>query len=321
MAKTFLDNFSCIADNCMNTGMPNCTFKPGFTGGVILTPKGKEYTKAEIAVLVETLQAAAVADSPADRIIPVKTFTTVEAADSEAVYETAGSSTYFVRDGKMGINARIDASECLWKKLRKYNDKQNSFDAIIIDTTNNGFIATKTATGGFKGFSLDQIAVPQYKMATNSTVFHFMFKIVFANIIEFENSTAVILDNTLNVLDVVNGLIDFTLVEHVALTNGGAYKAKVVAGCGTSNMYDLYNAELADPNAWTATIDDTGVAITIASVTAVPATETLTFALTLPLVGVLPVGGTFTLAPAAPSVLDGLGISGYSGCGITLVRP
>lgn len=312
-----LDNFTCISDDCANTGMPACTFKPGYTGGVILVPKGKVFTKTEIQAIVTTLQAAASEDSPANRIIPIKTFTTVERADSEAVYETAGSSTFFIKDGKLGINARLDESEHHWKKLRKYNDKQGSYDAIIIDTTNNSFQGVKVA-GGWKGYTLDQIAVPQPNGATNTTGFHYMFKIVFKYISEFENSAHIQLENSVNVLDVVNGLIDFSFVETVAITNAGVYKAKLMAS--GQNLGDLYATELADPAAFVATIDATGVDVTIASVAYVGATGAFTFTFTLPLVGVLPVGGTFTLNAAAPSVLAGLNVPGYSGCPVTLTR-
>ncbi len=315
-----LNNFSCISDNCGNTGMSTCTFKPGFTGGLILGTKGKVYTKAEIAAIVTTLQAAAADDSPANRIYPIKPFTTVEAADSEAVYETAGQSTFFVKDGKLGLNARIDESECLWKKHRKFNDKQNSYDAIIIDTTNNSFQGVKVA-GGWKGYTLDQIAVPQPKQATTSNVYHHMFKVVFKYISEFENSAHIQLDSSLNVLDVVNGLIDFNFVETAELTNAGVYSAKLMGGCGTANLGDLFATELADPALFTANIDATGVAVTIASITYSTATEAFTFTFTLPLVGVLPVGGTFTVNAVAPSDLAAADVPGYSGCSIQLTRP
>ena len=311
-----LDNFSCISDNCANTGMSTCTFKPGYTGGVILVPKGKVFTKAEIQAIVATFQAAASADSPANRIIPIKTFTTVEAADSEAVYETAGSSTFFIKDGQLGINARLDESENHWKKCRKYNNKQDSYDAIIIDTTNNSFQGVKVA-GGWKGYTLSQIAVPQPKLATNTTGFSYMFKIVFKYIAEFENSAHIQLENNINVLDVVNGLIDFQFVETVAITSGGVYKAKIMAA--GQDLADLYATELADPAAFVATIDASGVDVTIASVSYAAATG-FTFTFTLPLVGVLPVGGTFTLNAAATSVLAGLDVPGYSGCPVTLTR-
>jgi len=79
---------------------------------------------------------------------------------------------------------------------------------------------------------------------------------------------------------------------------------------------------LAQITAWVATQDSDGTAIPIATVTQNVALNGWNIQFTLPAVGTMPVGSTFTLNSATPSVLAAAPINmpGRIGCPLTLTR-
>ena len=327
MANLSFNTIACAGANCANTGMPACTFKPGNIVGAILLPKGKTYTKAQLTAFQTALAADLTANLGSARIIPIKEFSTIEAADQEAVYETVGSSQYFVRDGKIGMNARIDDSFCLWTKLRNYNNKQGAFDIMLVDATNNVIWGTRTtdANGnvtGMKGFSLNTLSVPQFKTATTSTVFSFMFNFVIKSIKEFENSGFVQFDAMTDILGFLNGLIDYQIEVLTPITAPGVIVVKAKEGCGGTDLAPTYLANLAQVTAWSVTNGLDGSTIPVASATQNPATNSWTLTLTLPAVGVFPVGSPIIINSALPSVLAAAPINmpGRVGCPLTVSR-
>ena len=310
----------CDAIDCGNTGMPTCPFKMGIIGGFDLLQKGKTFTKAETIAFSATLSALAANNNPALRCYPVGPITSYDRANTEAVYQTEGSSKFFVRDGKMGFKFKMFESDLMYQKLRKFHNKQNSFDIQFNDITNNAKVGTMVAGVGMKGFALDQISVQQMQ-ATSSEVSHIEIEVVLKNLFEWENKAVVIFSSDIDVNEVTQGLIDYQIEVATALANTGLVVVK--AKSGTQDLSPAFLSNLAQVTAWKATVDADGTNIVVATATQNTGLGGWNLQLTLPATSILPVGGTFTLTGATPSVLavSPINMPGYSACGITLTRP
>lgn len=320
MSNLSLNTTICDAIDCGNTGMPTCSFKMGVIGGFDLLQKGKTFTKAETIAFGATLSALAANNSPALRCYPVRPITSYDRANTEAVYQTEGASKFFVGDGKIGWKFKMFESDLMYQKLRKFHNKQNSFDIQFNDITNNAKVGTVVSGVGMKGFALDQLSVQQMQ-ATSSEVSHIEIEIVLKNIFEWENKAVVIFSSDIDVNEVTQGLIDYQIEVATPLVNTGLVVVKAKAG--TQDLSPAYLSNLAQVTAWKATVDSDGTNIVIATVTQNTALGGWNVTCTLPSTSILPVGATFTLTGALPSVLAAspINMPGYSACGITLVRP
>ena len=167
--NTAANIFSCGGAGCNNTGTPNCQFKPGNITGLLLVPKNKTFTKTELETFDTVLKAASEVDSAAARIYPIKPFTGVESTSTEEVTsETGYGFTNFVRDGKVGMNFRLDLGHCSWKKMRGFHNKQSAWKVLLIDPTNNVIWGASNGTGGMTGFSLSMLSVKQFNLNDGS---------------------------------------------------------------------------------------------------------------------------------------------------------
>lgn len=318
-----LNIFLCAAAGCNNTGMTSCNYNPENITGAIFLPKGKTYTQAQVLTLNTLLVADAMNNDPSQRIYPIKPFIGSEDKSGESVTETFGyGGQSKVRSGKPGINFEMNHSLCHWKKIRKFDNKQNSFDVILVDGANNVLWGTTVSNGGFKGFSLDMIDVPMHKFNTGANSFKYMVNLVFSNIKEWDASAVVQFENTVAIDTLVNGLIDVELNVITPVTAAGLVVLGAKAGCGGTNMAPTFNTNLAQVTAWTATRNDTGAVLPIGTVSANAALNGWNVTVTLPTVALMPLGTTFTVNLANPSVLAAAPINmpGYAGCGITLTR-
>lgn len=133
-----LNAFSCIA-SVSNTGFTSCHYTPGLIEGVLLVPRGYEFTTAQISDMLTNVQDGLAEDVQADRFQLIKTFVGMEDKSSEGVYEaTPYGGNRKIRNGKYSYTFEyIKGGACLHQKISSLDNKQDLFDVIYVDTQNN----------------------------------------------------------------------------------------------------------------------------------------------------------------------------------------
>lgn len=311
--------FNCGGKGCANTGNYGCQFVPGATTMLYLVPRGKKFSAVEAQTLDTVLSDLAKADNPRERVYPVGPFVDFEDKSSEAVTgDTGYGKTNFVRDGNIRFSFRMDLGICSWAKMRNYNNQASSWDVLLVDKQNNVVWGTQTADGGLKGFSLSLLLLMQFKANTGAEVWNYSLDIQFEEIAEFENFAVVQFESPIKVMQMVQGLFDIGLMVTLPLDAGGKVNICATAGCGSSNLAEIYGKELGDPSAWLATNTTTGLPIAITGIVNNPTDFTValdTADANYPTAA----GGNVTLSLVPVSELETLGIIGYEGCSVTVV--
>ena len=273
-----MNTFSPIACTTIlsNTGLATCYFTPKNIGGAILIPAGTTYTQAQQAALLTVLQDATQANSITSRIFPVKKFKAFEGAGTENVINTdAQGGKTKVRQGKYGFIATyVNGGMDLHTAMMSFDDQQDAFDILFIDTKNNGLFGTKRGTNGNElgGFSMELIDVMNLTMndGTNETMYKVGFYLEDPDEINFRPAFYGF-PKSVSVINSLNGLLNINPVIHTANV-AGLIKIKLYSG--ETDLADVYSTELATASLYDAVNVKTQGAITVTSVTYVAATKT-----------------------------------------------
>lgn len=268
MANLALNAFSCLADSS-NTGFTSCFYTPGLLEATILTPHGHEFTPSEVSDMLTTLQDGLAKDAKADRFQMIKTFVGMEDKSSEAVYETTGyGGQRKIRNGKYIWQFEyIKGGGCLHKKISSLDNKQDLFDVIFVDTENNCLLGVTTEDGKFRGFTMELLDVPNFKINTGGSDTKFYVQFALQDPKEMNlNFGIVSFDKSVSLLTELDSLIDTELSVQTAMNSTGVAKIKVYDSCGGTNLTDTYSTELATSSLWTLTRKSSGAGITISSV-------------------------------------------------------
>jgi hypothetical protein len=326
MGNLSIDTLYCNTGfDCANTGMPACVFTMGTIGGFDLLPTGKGYTQAQTLAFQAALAADAAADLPANRIYPFKGIHSYERANIEQVVQTDGTSKFFIRDGRIGFKFKMYESDCMFAKMKNFSGRQNQFDILFSDITNNAKVGVRqtNATGPLlKGFKMHYFNVGMYNSATTTERSFYEIEIILDNPKDFERKGFVAFDSDTNVMDVVTGLIDFKYEVVTPMTSAGVIVVKAKSGCNASDLAPTFGTNLGQGSAWKASRNDTGAVIIVASAVYNSANINWTVTLTLPALGSMPIGTELTIASAAPSVLSitPINMPGYVGCPLSITR-
>lgn len=309
---SILNTIVCVAAGG-NTGIPNCAFTFKNLKGGFLVPPGFELTEAQLAssaTVMAALIAAVNNDNPLERIYPLPETVTFTDATEDAVTQTLGyGAPVIVRDGKYNFTQQfIKGGNCVNKALQKFNEgnyRWMGFDAAGV------LIGTKVGAT-LKGVPLDYFYAQPFRFNDGSNVAIFAYRLSFDPIYINQNVGFVPLDYT--ELAALNGLQNVN-ISLAAARAANVIKVRLTSGCDGTNLFDLYETELADVTNFVVT--EAGANITITSVVA----DTNLKAFTITLDAADPdytVGGPFIVNLAATSVLAGNGVVGYEGIALTV---
>ena len=277
MSNTVLNAYSCIA-NTANTGFTSCSYTPGLIEACILVPKGTEFATADITDFLTTLQDGLANDTKSSRFQIIKQFVGMEDKSSEGVYESTGyGGNRKIRNGKYIWQFEyIKGGGCLHKKISTLDNKQDTYDVLWVDTENNCVLGTLTDSGTLKGFTLEMIDVPNFKLNTGASDTKFYIQFAMQNPKEMNLSWGIVnFENSVNLITALDSLIDTELSVHTAMTNTGLIKLSVKDSCGGTDLTATYGAELDTASLWTITNLSTGGSITLTSATYAAATGTI----------------------------------------------
>lgn len=306
-----LNNISCTTEGG-NTGYGTCFLNPKNIVGGFIVPKDFELVTADLATSAATITKleAGTLLAAASRVYPLPRFENLTDNTEEATLQTLGyGGLHKTREGRYNWTYQfVDGGLCLSNALRKFNGKK----VYVIFFDAEGLVVGQKVGTSIKGIPMTLFDAKPFKLNDGSNVAAYNVQFIFEALYINENigfSSAEVAD-----------LMDIQGLQNIALTAGtrAANVLKVTAkyGCDGENVYDLYSTELAEVTAWAVT-SPTGAVLTITSV-AVDANIsgwTITVDAADPDYGA---SDTFTVSMGAPSVLDGLGVSGFESNSISI---
>lgn len=271
---TYVNVIDCTTD-VSNTGVTNCSYDAANFEGNILLPKGKTFTKSEVAAISATITALITNDNKALRAYPIQRFEGCELKNTESTYRESGYGVSSkTRQGKYGFVFEYrDGAIGLHKQLSSFDGKQGEFDIMFMDAKNNGLAGMSKDGVTFKGFTLDRIDVPNvmFNNGTDPTLYHIDFGLAYPEEVN-KYMSFVPMPDDVDVMDFV-GLTNINMVvdTELAAVTAGTLNLKFMAG--GIDLYDNYSGAIDTASLYTFTNAQTGAAITVTSVTAVPATK------------------------------------------------
>lgn len=314
-----LNKIFCGSD-VKNTGICECFFDPALITGAIFVPLKKVFTEAELAdLLIQTTLETAGMAVKTDRIFPFGPFEAITDNTEDPTRQTFGYGTVkTVREGKYNwqfqyINGGLNLSNA----LRTFNGLTGKYGVIWIESKNTLIGTSKKDVNGNWGLApvpmADIYARPWRPSdgtnVTNYTI-EFSFDPVYVN--EKIAFKKVSIDSYL--LSEFKGLEDILLTLVEAVEGETTIEVSAATDCGSTDVFDLYSAELAQAVAWLLK-DSAGAEQTISGVVANADTKTWTITRSE---GTNADGDTLTLA--APSVLAvaPINVVGYEANTLTL---
>lgn len=256
-----------------NTGICDCFLDPKLIVGAILVPRDKVFTAEELADanIQETLEGL-VEETKKNRILPIQGFVAITDSSEEPVNQTFGYGTIEpVRDGnynwifgfrKGGIN--------LSNALRSYNGQTSKYSVIFIENQNTLLGTVRrdvNGDNGLAGIPLEVLYTFPWKANDGANLASYRTQFNFLPVYINENIAFKKVSVSSYVLQELVGLQDVEL----SLLDGSGTTVTIGADtdCGATNMYDLYEDELENEEAWVG-YDEDGAVIAPTSVTKDP---------------------------------------------------
>lgn len=299
-------------NNCQtptaNTGQGDCAFDLKAISGGFLVPRDFIIPAASLVdadTALAYLRAAAEADDYNERILPLpETFNFTDNSE-DTVYQTGSTGVNIpVREGNIDWTFQFIAGGlCLLKELQKLNASNRKY--MFIDA--QGALVGTRVGDDLAGIPLNFFKAEKWKANDSANVTQYMYRVNFHP--SYVNESIGFIK--LNYADVasISGLLNIGLTQ-LAPRVAAVMQIGATLSCGGQDLYEQYADELASVTAWGAKI--AGKVVTITSVVKNDNLSgwTVTLDSTDPDYAAT---GNVVVSLAAPSVLDGLGVSGYSG--------
>lgn len=237
-----------------NTGVCECFFDPKLITGAIFVPKGlvlpnSALTDADIATTMANLISAA----KASRIFPFPSFVNITPNTEDPTRQTFGyGSIATVREGNYdwllqfrqgGVNAS--------NALRTFNGLTGKYAVIFIESSNILIGTSKTdenGDAGLAGIPLEDIYTRPWSPSDGSNTATYATQFTFKPVYINENIAFKKVSTSSLLLSELTGLEDVVL-ELVGIEDDVA-AVRADTDCGSTDIYDLYADELANPEAW-----------------------------------------------------------------------
>lgn len=298
-----INQIACVQGGS-NTGYGECFLNFGTIAGAFLVPKGFEITPAQAQDLQQTLQDAAFAADPKERIYPIHSFEQVTNNSEDKTIQTLGyGGKYPVREGDIDWTFQfIQGGLCLLKALRKFNGAGKQ----VLFYDSNGVLFGQKIGENLAGIPLQFFWANPWTPndGSNATIFaiQFVFKPKYVN-------------DDLGFLKSDFDLGQIQGLQNVVLSVlSGAAPAPVVGattGCDGTNLYGMFAAELAVVGNWKASNGATGADLTITSVAEDANANGWTVTVDAVDADYPAAGGTIILQLADPQTLAAAGVTGF----------
>lgn len=313
---TFMNMMGCNSVN-LNTGVPNCPYDFGEISGLMFVPKGYSLTQTEIQTMQSVLLAKAKNASESLRGYPIGKFTGIEDKTPEVslITNQYGGINLGRKPKPHYVFSFQNGGMTYDIVLNSFTDKQDNYDALIFDKTNNAVVGTtpeaNTSFYVMKGFSLEQIYSPFFKL-TGEAITEHKLGICFSDSDEFTSRLAVYkLPSTQKVNSIV-GLRNFEmsvlpeLISIKAATT--ALRLRITTDGGGVDLGSLYSSSWAALDTQFTVTGPTGTNYAITSGAYTAATGSVDF-----VIATLPAAGT-ELTITSPNItqLEAGGVTGFA---------
>lgn len=293
-------NTSLCGVNGANTGVAECPVDVKLIQGIIEVPKSfvlDETDLLSVEGVMAKLALAIKADNPALRAYPFPAQVTFTDNSTDPAFQTFGSGSGIpANDGMYDWMFQFTMGGlCLSNALRKRNSSSTRY--FLAYDANGNLYGTKVGNT-LKGIPANYIYADKFKAATYTEVAVYAYRVNFRPNYFNENVAFAALNLT-ELLDLtgLQNIIPSLVAPRVTTT----FNFRATTGCGGTNLYDLYSAELADPDLYK--YISNGTEIVISSVTAAPSTKSFTV--------VLATAGAGTFSGSTVTLLDAAGVVGF----------
>lgn len=286
--------------NTRNTGFGSCFEDWKQIVGAFIFDGPRTFSKAEVAVLLQTMQSAAKADIKSARMYPVHGFVAPTDSSEKVILETFDyGSKAIVRDGDIDwIFQFVDGGNCLNKALRTHNGKRW---VMFYDKENK--LMGYNKDGGISAIPLHFMYAHPWALATGSKTAAYMLE--FSFLPKYVNEDGTFVKANFDLEGIV-GLKDMEMIVNSFNQNTGVANVTLQVACGAENVFDTYKDQFV-AGLITAR-DEEGNAVAVSSIA--PVTGSKTFDITLD-PGDLPNDGIVTIEAVPVSDLAAGGIVGY----------
>lgn len=300
-----LGQLNCTT-NSKNTGFGSCFEDFKQIVGAFIYDSPRTFSDAEIAALLDTLNADAANDVKSKRVFPVHNFVAVTDNSEKVILETFDyGGKAIVRDGDIDWTFQyVDGGNCLQQALRSHNGKRY---ALFYDKENKllGYNKKDTVTGAprLSAIPLQFFYAHPWGAASGSKTAAYMVEFVL--LAKYINDERAFVKADFDLSEIA-GLQDIDIIVNTWNQNTGVANVSLEAACGANNIYDMFSADIVD-TLFSAS-DQDGNAIAVESIQPVPASKTFDVTLTA---AQLPDSGTVTFTGGAVSALVAKEIVGY----------
>jgi len=301
-------NQAFCASSGGNTGIDDCSLTLKNIVRGFLVPKSFELTAAQLAdpdTALAALIAATKSDNASLRVYPLPEVVGITDSSEDVVLQTLGYGTPVpVRQGNYNLTfAYLAGGNCVNGALQKFN--QGNYRYLGVDA--GGVLFGVKSGTSLKGIPLDYFNADKFKFADGTNVTGFAYRISFKP--EYLNGNLGFVQMDLLSLMEIDGLHNVVLVQSGARALG-VFKVLAMTGCAGTNMYDLYDTELASAALWKVT--EAGKDITITSVVADPNIKGFTITMSTADPDYV-AGGPFFVTLQPVSILEAAGVVGFEG--------
>lgn len=286
--------------NTRNTGFGSCFEDWKQIVGAFIFDGPRTFSKAEVAVLLQTMQAAAKADIKSSRMYPVHGFVAPTDSSEKVILETFDyGSKAIVRDGDIDwIFQFVDGGNCLNKALRTHNGKRW---VMFYDKENK--LLGYNKDGGIAAIPLHFMYAHPWALATGSKTAAYMLE--FSFLPKYVNEDGTFVKANFDLEEIV-GLKDIEMIVNSFNQNTGVANVTLQIACGAENVFDTYKTQFVA--GLLAARDEEGNAVAVSSITPVVGSKTFDIHLAA---GDLPDSGIVTIEADPVSDLATAGIVGY----------
>jgi hypothetical protein len=272
-----------------NTGIASKYLNPSKIVGGFVTPAGFTLSAVQLATpaaCLAALQAACLADNPANRIFPIFNFIGMtDGSEATVVQKHPYGDEDTVREGLYNWKFQFrKGGLSLLNRMRRLNTTPDTIGWLWLDDNNILYGTSGLDATGAAGI----MAIPQgdyhadpFKVNDGSKIAEYMIKSVFYP--AYINDYVAYIDmQGLDVPTSVYGLQDLVIqATPGVIPASGSFSVQVFSMEPRVNLYSAYSVLLAAANLWKAANHSTGAVITITAVTADPVNQAFTVACTI----------------------------------------
>lgn len=317
-----INTLSCIVSKS-NTGFGRCNFLPGLIKMAIFVPKGYFILGTDDAYT--QLAADIMNDNAGARVYPLGQFINfTDQATAAGTQSFNYGTSLTTNDGvPKWLFQILNGSHCLYETMvAAFSRQQAQYDVFFIDS-NNFLIGVQTtvtqsdvAKDALRGFSMEEIYVPNWSPANSSAVPKYEISFTFGSTLQYRNNLAFI-ELSDDGLDNFSGLQ--TVVLSSAILDDNTWGITALENCTNTNIGERYGDTFAATDLWSAVNATTGGSITITSVGYNPTTEQYEILLNASDPDYPAIGDPIYINLIPPTELYGLAAVLYEGVKVTVL--